>query len=170
MRLFPPQSPEQPLFLKRVPPAYISVVRNTSPLHRPAKRQFACASSLTFLLPPVARAPRKEKNPCRLHIPDLHMPLPCRLHKRWQRLQNTPKRLLRTCTPRLIQSNHIWSPPPPVVIDESRHASFHAQLAPMDVDHIPHIPLSRPIRRRSFLCSLGHDMMSPHAFARCARM
>jgi glucose repression mediator protein len=29
-------------------------------------------------------------------------------------------------------------PPPPVVIDESRHAPSHAQLAPMDVDHIPH--------------------------------
>ena len=29
-------------------------------------------------------------------------------------------------------------PPPPVVIDESRHAPSPAQLAPMDVDHIPH--------------------------------
>ena len=38
-------------------------------------------------------------------------------------------------------------PPPPVVIDESRHAPSHAQLAPMDVDHIPHgrdAPYSHP--------------------------
>ena len=38
-------------------------------------------------------------------------------------------------------------PPPPVVIDESRHAASHAQLAPMDVDHIPHnrdAPYSHP--------------------------
>src|ERR1700684_67333 len=42
------------------------------------------------------------------------MPLPCRLHKRCHRLQNMPTRLLRTCTTRLSQSNHIGSPPPPV--------------------------------------------------------
>ena len=38
-------------------------------------------------------------------------------------------------------------PPPPVVIDESRHTASHAQLAPMDVDHIPHgrdAPYSHP--------------------------
>ena len=38
-------------------------------------------------------------------------------------------------------------PPPPVVIDESRHAPSHSQLAPMDVDHIPHgkdAPYSHP--------------------------
>ena len=38
-------------------------------------------------------------------------------------------------------------PPPPIVLDESRHAPSHAQLAPMDVDHIPHgrdVPYSHP--------------------------
>jgi len=40
-------------------------------------------------------------------------------------------------------------PPPPVVLDESRHMPSHTPLAPMDVDHPPHTRDSGPLLLQS---------------------
>ena len=60
MRLFSPQPPEQPLSSSEDPLAYISVTRNTNSSPRLAKRSFACASSLTFLLRVAVQALRRR--------------------------------------------------------------------------------------------------------------